>query len=170
MRAADFGHALGTRGAVLTAILEEFDTRAIATAQEGEIADPRKRPCAELALHEGLIDLERAGPEHRHCSEDGLKEGDALFDIRHGDPDMMRTVYSFCHDAILAKLTAAKSLRRGAPADRQVATGRDEATRNTIPAHLRQSRERSGAADVQGRRRTYEPAAARHSISAAAFF
>jgi hypothetical protein len=52
-------------------------------------------------LHEGLIDIERAGPEHRHGTEYGLKESDALFDIRHGDPDMMRTEYSFCHDAIL---------------------------------------------------------------------
>ena len=99
--AADFGHAFGTRGAVLTAIFEEFDTRAIATAQEDEITNPRVRRCAELALHEGLIDIERAGPEHRHCTEDGLEKGDALFDIRYGDPDMMRAVYSFCHDAIL---------------------------------------------------------------------
>src|SRR5260370_5285302 len=53
-------------------------------------------PCAELALHEGLIDMERAGPEHRHCTEDGLKEGDALFDIRHGDPDVSKCVMPFC--------------------------------------------------------------------------
>jgi hypothetical protein len=56
---------------------------------------------AELALHERLIDIERAGPEHRHRAKDGLEEGNALFDIRYGDSDMMHTVYSFCQDAIL---------------------------------------------------------------------
>src|SRR5215469_16620035 len=106
MHAADFGYASGTRGAVLAAIFEEFDTRAVAAAQEDEITNPRVRRRAELALHERLIDIERAGPEHGHSSEDGLEESDALFNIRYGDPDMMRTVDSFCHDRILAKLAA----------------------------------------------------------------
>jgi hypothetical protein len=81
MRAADFGHAFGTRGAVLTTIFEEFDARAIASAQEDQVTNPRVWRCAELALHEGLIDIERAGPEHRHCTDDGLEKGNALFDI-----------------------------------------------------------------------------------------
>ena len=47
MHAADFGHALGTRGAVLATIFEEFHTRAIATAQEDESACVAlRRACA----------------------------------------------------------------------------------------------------------------------------
>ena len=47
----------------------------------------------ELALHEGLVDIEGAGPEHRHRSKDGFEKGDALFDIRDRDANMVRAVH-----------------------------------------------------------------------------
>ena len=57
---------------------------------------------AELALHEGLIDIEGTGPEHIDRAENGFEEGDAFLDIGHGYSDVMHAVDSFCHGGPLA--------------------------------------------------------------------
>jgi hypothetical protein len=59
------------------------------------------RRCAELILHEILIDIERPGAEDLDGTEDSLEERDAFVDIWYRDANMVHAIDFVRHVIVL---------------------------------------------------------------------